>query len=444
MKIINLKSQNFKGIVAIDITPKDNMIVISGKNGAGKTSAMDSVWYTLQWKAGSKGTPMPIRKGEKFAEVTLTLCEDLTKEQIEQGVKPKPLFIVNRKWTTNNNTYLKVTNAEGLIFETPQKLLDGFIGYLSFDPREFLKMSGKEQKELLVKITGYDFARVEEKINFLREGRRLQGQKVKLYEGEREYVDPAKLPEKEISITNLNLDLEKAINHNQGIETVSNEIIEEEKNILNYEERIKNLEEDIRLTKIAVEKAKNKKDTGERFIKENEKIEIETIRDKISKAIETNELIKAHERNKEADLKQKAEQKVYDGFTQEIETNVAELEKGLKESWSKIPDQKLSQTEEGLAYDGTPLSQISYSEQLRIAIRIAMALNPKLRVIFISDYSLLDSESKETVRKMSDDEGYQVWAESVDTGEFGFYIEDGKVKEEIEKHKEEGISDPRD
>lgn len=36
MKIINLKSNNIKGIKAIDITPKENVVVISGKNGAGK------------------------------------------------------------------------------------------------------------------------------------------------------------------------------------------------------------------------------------------------------------------------------------------------------------------------------------------------------------------------------------------------------------------------
>jgi len=143
-----------------------------------------------------------------------------------------------------------------------------------------------------------------------------------------------------------------------------------------------------------------------------------------------------------------------------LQKNVIDMETELKASWSKIPDQRLSLTEDGIAYDGTPFSQVAHSEQLRIAIRIAMALNPKLRVIFISDYSLLDSESKETIRKMSEDEDYQIWAESVDTGEFGFYIEGGLVAKEqkqettglieqakiIEEHihKEEGLSDPRD
>ena len=438
MKIINLKSQNFKGIVAIDITPRDNFVVITGKNGAGKTSAMDSIWYTLQWKAGSKGTPMPIRKGEKFAEVTLTLCEDLTEEQIEQGVKPKPLFIVNRKWTSNDNTYLKVTNAEGLKYDNPQKLLDGFIGYLSFDPRKFLEMSGKEQRELLIKITGYDFASMEKKVNDIREKRRIKGQEVKLLEGAREEITIANLPEEQIDTSEISNRYDMAIGLNNKITSEEKETRDANRDIQEAKDKIKGLEDYIKLAGVA-----NKR--REEWLSKNKPIDTESIKIEIDNAHTINDQIKARERNREKDRRQNKCQGAYDKFTEEIEKNVTEMEMELKASWSKIPDQKLSLTEDGVAYDGIPLSQISYSEQLRIAIRIDMALNPKLRVIFISDYSLLDSESKETVRKMSDKEGYQVWAESVDKdAEFGFYIEDGKVKREVVEHKEKSLSDPRD
>ncbi len=436
MRIINLKSKNFKGIVAIDITPKSNTVVISGKNGAGKTSAMDSIWYTLCWKAGSKGTPMPIRKGEKFAEVTLTLCEDLTEEQMKQGVKPKPLFIVNRKWTSNDNTYLKVTNAEGFIPPLPpQKLLDEFIGYLSFDPGEFLRMSGKEQKELLIKITGYDYASMENKINDLREKRRKQGQEVKLLSGAREEITIPDLPEDIISISKLQEEYEAGSDHNRGIENTRDRLKYSQNELAKLEDKLKEIQEEIVEVKKSIEESKT-------YLENSHDIDMETIKQKLNQANKINDQIKARERNRAADQKQKTAQEVYDRYTEEIEENINNMEKQLKESWSKIPDQKLSLTEDGVAYDGTPFSQVAYSKRLIIAIGIAMALNPKLRVIFISDYSLLDSESKETVKKMSDENGYQVWAESVDTGEFGFYIEDGLVKEEIIEHKQEGY--PRD
>jgi DNA repair ATPase RecN len=413
MKILNLKSENIKGVKVIDITPKDDMVIISGKNGAGKTSALDSIWYILCWKAGVKGTPMPIRKGEKEAEGRITLCEDLTDKEIEQGIKPKPLFIVTRKWTVNN-TYLKVTNAEGLVYETPQKLLDGFIGYLSFDPREFTRMSEKEQRDLLIKITGFDVTSIEEKINSLREERRLQGQTVKLLSGEREEINPDILPKELVNTNELNKELEKAMLANNIYNNTAEELEENKRTLLNLESRIKTLKENII--------------NEENHLKENEHINVDSIKEKIEGAEEANEIFRANERNKEADIKQKNAEGIYDGFTKGIKDYTEELEQGLKKSWSKIPDQKLSLTEQGIAYNGIPYSQISFSEQLRVAMKIAMALNPKLRVIRIADYSLLDEESKKAIRQMSKDEHYQVWAETVDeTGEIGFYIENGEI-----------------
>ena len=47
----------------------------------------------------------------------------------------------------------------------------------------------------------------------------------------------------------------------------------------------------------------------------------------------------------------------------------------------------------------------------------------------ISDYSLLDNESKEVIREMAKEFNCQIICEEVDdTGTKGFYIEDGEVK----------------
>ncbi len=429
MKILNLKSENIKGVKVIDITPRDDMVIISGRNGAGKSSALDSIWYAMEWKAGSKGTPMPIRKGEKQASVKLTLCEDLTEEQIEQGIEPKPLFIVYRNWTDKGNTYLKVTNAEGLTYDTPQKLLDGFIGYLSFDPREFARMDGKAQRDLLIKITGFDVAGIEGKIAELREQRRLQGHKVKLLSGEREEITIEDLPNIPINPSALSDKYDQAVNNNNTIKTGEEKLSNNKITISNNTKKIEELKKEIEdIANETLEIEKNNKKI-EKWLSENKPINTDVIKQEISQAYTINEQIMAKKRNEEADRKQKEAQSVYDGFTQGIEGKLAELEDGLKKSWSKIPDQKLSLTETGIAYNGIPYSQISFSEQLRIAMKIAMALNTKLRVIRISDYSLLDEESKKTIRQMSKDGNYQVWAEEVDdTGEVGFVIEDGEIK----------------
>jgi len=412
MKIINLKSTNIKGIVAIDITPKDDVVIISGKNGAGKTSALDSIWYVLCWKAGAKGTPMPIRKGEKEAEGEVTLCEDLTAEDIEQGKIPEVLFVVNRTWKANGDTQLKVTNGKGLKYTTPQKLLDDFIGYLSFDPRLFSQMKGREQRQVLIDLTGFDITEIEKKIAYLYDQRLEKGREVKSLTGNREEITIEDLPEELISVDDINNELQEAMVTNTKIDdTVRNRIVA--------------VEEITRLNDLLT--------SCSDYLRTHEKIPVESLKEKLSESQAINEQVRARDRNRMADRKENKAKNEYDDFTREIDEQTKIKVDGLKENWYKIPDQKLSLTEIEVAYDDIPFSQISYSEQLRICIRIGMALNPKLKVLRISDWTLLDNKNKEIVRQMAKEFDYQIWAEEVDdTGTIGFYIENGEVKAENE------------
>lgn len=412
MKILNLKSTNIKGIKAIDITPKDDVIVLSGKNGAGKTSALDTIWYVICWKAGAKQTPMPIRKGEKEAFGEVTLCEDLSPEEIAAGKVPEVLFVINRVWKANGNTQLNVTNGKEEKFSTPQKLLDDFIGYLSFDPRLFSQMSGKEQRQVLIDLTGFDITEIEKRIAYLYDQRLDKGREVKALSGNREEITIKDLPEELISVDDINNELQEAMSINSAIvetdkrrERALEEIAIQKENLARYEE----------------------------YLQLHTIIPIDSLKEKLTESQAINEQVRARDRNRIADRKENKAKNEYDDFTNDINEQTKIKIDGLKENWHKIPDQKLSLTEEGIAYDGIPFSQISYSEQLKVCIKIGMALNTILKVLRISDWSLMDNKSKETVKQMAREFGYQIWAEEVDeTGTVGFYIEDGEVKTENE------------
>jgi ABC-type dipeptide/oligopeptide/nickel transport system ATPase component len=43
LRIIRLAAQNFKRLVAIDITPAEDVVMISGENGAGKSTVFDAI-----------------------------------------------------------------------------------------------------------------------------------------------------------------------------------------------------------------------------------------------------------------------------------------------------------------------------------------------------------------------------------------------------------------
>ena len=49
-RISNLQIENIKKIKIVDITPKNDLVIIEGQNRAGKTSIMDSISYLLGGK----------------------------------------------------------------------------------------------------------------------------------------------------------------------------------------------------------------------------------------------------------------------------------------------------------------------------------------------------------------------------------------------------------
>lgn len=399
MKIIELKSENIKRIKAIEIMPKDNMVIISGKNGAGKSSVLDSIWFALEGKASLRDTPMPIRKGEKRAEVRLVVDD----------------FIVTRHWTDNDKSYLKVTNKEGLPYNSPQELLDSFIGKLTFDPLEFAGMKEKEQSELLLEVAGVNLNEIDEQISVAREGRRLQGQRVKLLEGQREVITPETVPERLVNTSELNRELEEALVNNRDYKDMIELERKSGEQIAEYEELIKELEATL--------------ETCDKYFKGHKGISIEPIREKIEGAEEANEIFRANERNKVADQKLSETQKIYDSYTKDIQALLADKESTLESA--KMPISGLGIIDTGVTYNDIPFGQLSLSEQLRVSLAIAMALNPKLKIIRITDGSLLDDNSMEVVKRLADKRDYQIWLEKVDSsGKIGFYIEEGEVKNE--------------
>ena len=81
MKIIQLQAENIKRLKAVQISPTDDVVVISGKNENGKTSVIDSIWLALEYRAAVKSSPQPLRRGESkgipVAFDTTDFCHEL-------------------------------------------------------------------------------------------------------------------------------------------------------------------------------------------------------------------------------------------------------------------------------------------------------------------------------------------------------------------------------
>ena len=125
MKIISLEAENIKRLVAVEIHPDTNLVEITGKNGQGKTSVLDAIW----WALGSQKVVQqkPVRDGQDNGFVRLDLGE----------------YVVTRKFKAKDGgeytTSITVENKEGARYQSPQEVLNGFVGQLTFDPLAFAR-----------------------------------------------------------------------------------------------------------------------------------------------------------------------------------------------------------------------------------------------------------------------------------------------------------------
>ncbi len=423
MKIIALKAENIKKLVAVEIKPDGNIVEITGKNGAGKTSVLDSIWWALAGASNIQATP--IRTGAKTAKIRLDLGELIVTRTFRPG---------KQGGTTSAMT---VTSAEGATFKSPQAMIDGLLGALSFDPLGFARMSTREQFDTLKKLApGVNFDHIEEVNNAEFEKRAEINRKAKDVRARANAIaTPATKPAKLVDEMDLIKKMEEASKHNSeiGARKVRRETAAKELECLNRAMSDKADEiktETVRLN-AELNDIQTRHEELDKRIKEAPELPAEIgvagIRDELEKAKGTNANFKAwadkDELTKEADT--------LEAESQALTESMAEREDQKQEAVSKakLPLKSLSFGNGEILMDGIAFDQASDAERLRASVGIAMSLNPKLRVIRVRDGSLLDEDSMNLLAEMAKEKDYQVWVERVDgSGKVGFILEDGSVR----------------
>lgn len=400
MKIISLRAENVKRLRAVEITPDGNTVVISGRNGQGKSSVLDAIWMALAGAAGAKETTRPIRDGEEKASVELDLGD----------------LLVARRWTAAGTT-LEVSARDGARYSSPQTLLDGLIGRLTFDPLAFAEQDAKRQRQTLLDVVELPFdpdeveqerQRVyDERTDVNRDGKRLVAQLAGLA------AVPDDTPAEEVSAAAIAERLRQAEESVREREGLAAARVTAAARVADLTEQLEGAKQQVAEIDAAIER-------------QPEPVDVEPIRAELAQVDATNAAVRA-----------KRERGRLEGETNELrersQTLTAELERIDKTraeaiAAAKMPLEGLSFDAEGVLYNGVPFSQASSAERLRVSIAVAMALNPKIRVIRITDGSMLDSENLALIEQMAGEHDFQVWIERVDeTGKVGVVIEDGQV-----------------
>jgi predicted ABC-type transport system involved in lysophospholipase L1 biosynthesis ATPase subunit len=423
VKIINLQAENIKKLSAVEITPAGALVQITGPNGSGKTSVLDSIYWAL---AGAKEiASQPVRKGEEKASIRLDLGE----------------VVVTRRFTAAGGTTLTVEGAKGARFPSPQKMLDDLLGSLTFDPLAFSRMEPKKQLEQLrtmVKLdVDIDELDAQNAIDYAartevnRTAKQLEAQEAAI-------VVAPNLPDEPIDVSALLAEMEIAAEHNTGIEQrkqrradVANNILSLKTSLPVEEQMLANLERQVAEQRNAIEgyrakiiELQGKLDAAEPL---PDPIDPAEIRAKIEAAQTTNEQLKLVEQREALRFKLEAAESQSAGLTIAIEERTRKRQDTIAKAAMPVPG--LSFGDGHVIYNDIPFDQASSAEQLRVSVAIAMAMNPKLRVLRIKDGSLLDENGLKMIEEMAGAGDYQVWIERVDTsGTVGIVMEDGHIR----------------
>lgn len=415
MKIVRLTAENVKRLVAVEIAPDGNVVVIAGKNGQGKTSVLDSIWYALGGGPAARGTSKPIRDGEDHAQVTLDLGE----------------IVVTRKWQDGAKSTLTVESKDGARFTSPQAMLDALVGRLSFDPLAFAQQDERTQLTSLLELVELPFdldeldgqrrGLYEKRTDVGRVGKQLDGQLAgipKAAEGTpAEPVDVTALVAEFSRARQLRSERERAILTADGFKAAA--------------ERAGAA---VREAEAALERARQELvDADKAHAAARESVpaadtvpDVDELERQLAGADAVNAAVRQAQQRADVSAKLDETKAEYDALTAAIE-NLDET-KAAGVAAATMPIEGLAFDDTGVTYRGVPFKQSSSAEQLKVSVAMALAMNPRIRVIRITDGSLLDSDSMALIAQMAEEHDAQVWVERVDeSGAVGVLIEDGSV-----------------
>lgn len=426
MKIVSLQAENIKRLTAVEIRPDGALVQITGRNGAGKTSVLDSIWWALSNARHIQTAP--IRAGASKAVIRLDLGE----------------LVVTRRFTRRDDetftTTITVENADGARFGSPTTMLESLIGALTFDPLQFTRLEPKAQLQTLKAfVPGVDFAKIEAanaadfnmrtEINRLEKSLRTQADAI---------VVPDGTPTEAIDETALVTKLESAAQHNAAImreqgrrENVLHRIEETARAMVGERDRVSRLRDEIaRLeASLAESKAVITKEQGalNACPPIAEQVDTADVRRQIEAARATNRAVAQAKEKTGLAARALANEVAAGKLTKAMQDRAARVAKAVAAADLPIPG--LAFGDGQVLLNGLPFSQASSAEQLRASMAIAMAGNPKLQVLRVKDGSLLDEAGLCIVAEMAEERGFQVWIERVETsGKIGFVIEDGALK----------------
>jgi DNA repair exonuclease SbcCD ATPase subunit len=426
VKIVSLEASNVKILKAISIHPDGNIVELTGENGQGKTSILDAIFWALTGTSHIQASP--IRLGAEEAFINL----DLGRLKVTRRFKAK-----DGGYTTS----LIVESEDGAQFKTSQNILNALVGGLTFDPLEFTNMKPEQQFDTLKAfVPGVDFDAIEkankadfdERTDVNRQAKVLKAQAVAI-------VVPDGTPDEPIDESALVSELEHAGERSAEIERHKADRERAARGVENLRAAARRARDRAAALRIEADKFDIDADADERTAGEQEALllampvienppDTSVILSKIEQARRINAAVKEGVGKKKlvvdiAKLEAESER-----LTMAMRDRDEKKRKAVASA--QMPVDGISFGDKAVYLNGVPFDQGSGAERLRASIAIAMAMNPKLRIILVKDGALLSPKSFQILQELANERDFQIWVETVVSDRpSALVIEDGMVRE---------------
>lgn len=402
-KVTTATLTKFQKLTFAKIEPSGNLIVLAGKNGAGKTSFNDGLEAGFTGHNG-RNIKRPIKDGSGKASIEIDLSDG---SKLIRGYTP-------------SGTTLKGIDAQGVKFGQAQ--IDARLSSLGIDGRKFIGLDEKKQLAALLDIVDLPFKPAE----LDAQKKALEAERVQVGRDGKAIGDvtvDASLPTEETSAQEIIASIRAAEEAKRVIDAEDRAFQLAETNIATIAAQISRLTEELaewtanrEAHVLALQTLPAPADTTEL------EAQLATVED-ANAAIRANNLAIAQDARK-TELRTK-----YDGLTADIKALETRKAEGLAKA--DMPIEGLTFDDEGVLYQGVPFSRASGREQLIVSCAMIMATNPEIRVIVIRDGNVLDMEGMQVLQDMAEAADFQIFIEIVADaqGDHEYYFVDGELAE---------------
>lgn len=409
MKINKLEIENVKRVKAVKLEPTENgLTIIGGDNNQGKTSVIDAIAWAL---GGDRYRPSQAQRRESVIPPVLHIV-------MNNGL------VVERK---GKNSDLKVTDPSGK--KGGQQLLNEFVEQLALDLPKFMEASGKEKAQTLLKIIGIgdkltDLEKRETELYNERQALgRIADQKKKYAKEQVFYPDVPKVPISPSELIRRQQEILARNGENQRKRDRAAELHAERNRLA---EKVNSLKEELEHYQKQLIQADHDMNLAYKSAEELQDESTTELEESLANIEEINRKVRANLDKEKAEEDAREYVRQYDAMTKQI-LDVRQEKTDLLNS-AQLPLPELSVEDGELIYKGQKWDNMSGSDRLKVSTAIVRKLNPKCGFVLMDKLEQMDMT---TLREFGDwlkQEGLQVIATRVSTGEeCSIIIEDGYV-----------------